>query len=99
MALSPLLHAVDKDTVGPDVVLRTIGSREPPAKMIIQIAVKGTGTVQVQARITRDAPWQDIGPAHSASALMHIEAVQFLRAVSSGMTAGANVSAWAAWGW
>jgi len=25
--------------------------------------------------------------------------VQFLRAVASGMTTGANASVWAAWGW
>jgi hypothetical protein len=30
---------------------------------------------------------------------MHIDAVQFLRAVASGMTTGANASVWAAWGW
>ena len=99
MALSYLLQAVAKDTVGAEAALRMIGTREPPAKMIIQIAVAGTGQVQVQGRISRDAPWQDIGPAHSAGALMHIEAVQFLRAVASGMVAGATVSVWAAWGW
>ena len=99
MALSPLLQSVAKDTVGPDVVLRTIGSREPPAKMVIQIAVQGSGTVQVQGRIARDAPWQDIGTAHSSSTLLHIDAVQFLRAVTSQMTTGASVSVWAAWGW
>jgi hypothetical protein len=99
MALSSLLQSVDKDTVGAEVALRMIGTREPPAKMVIQIAITGTGTVQIQGRISREAPWQNIGPAHSASALMHIDAVQFLRGVASGMTAGANASVWAAWGW
>ena len=99
MALSSLLQSVDKDTVGAEVALRMIGTREPPAKMVIQIAITGTGTVQIQGRISREAPWQNIGPAHSASALMHIDAVQFLRAVASGMATGANASVWAAWGW
>jgi hypothetical protein len=99
MALSSLLQSVDKDTVGAEVALRMIGTREPPAKMVIQIAVVGTGTVQIQGRIARDAPWQNIGPAHVTSALMHIDAVQFLRAVASGIVTGANASVWAAWGW
>ena len=99
MALSLLLQSVDKDTVGAEVALRMIGTREPPAKMVIQIAVAGTGTVQIQGRISRDAPWQNIGPAHATPALMHIDAVQFLRAVASGMATGANSSVWAAWGW
>jgi hypothetical protein len=99
MATSALLQSVDKDVVGPEVTLRIVGSREPPAKMVIQIAVTGTATVQVQGRITREAPWQDIGPAYSSSALTHIDAIQFLRAVASGMGTGTKVSAWATWAW
>jgi hypothetical protein len=99
MALSHLLQAVDKDTVGPEVALRMIGTREPPSKMLIQVAITGTAVVQVQARISRDAPWQDIGPPYETSAITHIEAIQFLRAVSTKMAAGTRVSVWAAWGW
>ncbi|MFL6620704.1 MAG: hypothetical protein ACJ8MH_18995 [Povalibacter sp.] len=99
MALYPMLQSVSKDTVGAEVIPRMIGAKEPPAKMVIQIAVTGAARVQIQGRITRDAPWQDIGGNHSASTLMHIDPVQFVRAVATEIAPGANASAWAAWGW
>lgn len=99
MSVSHLLKSVDRDTIGPEVTLRIIGAREPPANMVIQVAVAGAATVQIQGRIARDAPWQDLGAAHSASALFHIAAVQFLRAVASGVGASSGVSVWAVWGW
>ena len=99
MAALPLLNSVERDAIGAEVVLRIIGSREPPANMVVQIAITGSANVQIQGRITRDAPWQAIGPMHSTSALVHLKAVQFLRALASGVQAGAKVSAWADWGW
>jgi hypothetical protein len=67
--------------------------------MVIQVAITGSGEVQIQGRIARDAPWQNIGPAHSASAVMHIEAIQYLRATASKMVAQSAVSVWAVWAW
>jgi hypothetical protein len=99
MSSSYLLKGAKADTEGVEVVLRVVGSREPPARMVIQIAIVGTATVQIQARIARDAPWQNFGPAHSASTLFHVDAVQFLRAVATGVAANATVSVWADWAW
>jgi hypothetical protein len=99
MAASVLLTSAVKDTVGNETALRVIGSREPPANMVVQIAIQGSGKVQIQARIAREAPWQDIGPAHAASALLHIKAVQFLRAVASEVAGETKVSVWADWAW
>jgi hypothetical protein len=99
MATSYLLNSAARDTEGPEVVLRVVGSREPPARMVIQIAVVGTATVQIQGRIARDAPWQNVGPAHCASALVHVDAIQFLRAVATSVAAKTSVSVWAAWAW
>jgi hypothetical protein len=99
MSVQVLLNSTDKNTIGNDAVLRIIGSREPPAEMVVQIAIKGTGNVQIQGRIAKDAPWQDIGPPHAISALFHIKAVQFLRAVASDMGTDAKVSVWADWAW
>jgi hypothetical protein len=99
MAVCTLLSSADKDTVGGDVALRVVGTREPPANMVVQIAIQGPGNVQIQARISRDAPWQNVGPLHSTSALFHIGAVQFLRAVASDVRAGTKVSVWADWAW
>jgi len=67
--------------------------------MVIQVAVTGTALVQLQGRIARDAPWQDLGPAHFASALFHIDAVQFLRAVATNVAPDSTASAWAVWAW
>ena len=99
MSVTVLLNAVKSDTTGQETVLRVIGSREPPGRMVLQIAVKGTANVQIQARIARDAPWINVGPAHAASALMHIDPVQFLRAVADQFTADSSVSVWAVWAW
>ncbi|HEX4971727.1 MAG TPA: hypothetical protein VFV69_11780 [Steroidobacteraceae bacterium] len=94
-----LLKAVDRNSEGPETVLRVVGSREPPARMVVQIAVSGSALVQIQARIDREAPWQNVGSAQSASALIHVDAVQFLRATATNVAAGAKVSVWATWAW
>ncbi|MGH8186964.1 MAG: hypothetical protein ACREUC_10400 [Steroidobacteraceae bacterium] len=94
-----LLKAVDRNAEGPETVLRVVGTREPPARMVVQIAITGTALVQIQGRIARDAPWQNVGPAQSASALMHVDAVQFLRAVAMNVAADTKVSVWAEWAW
>jgi hypothetical protein len=67
--------------------------------MVIQIAIDGSASVQIQGRISRDAPWQSLGPAHRACALLHVEPVQFLRAVTTGVAADTSVSVWAVWAW
>jgi hypothetical protein len=99
MSVFSLLKAAAQDTVGPEVAMRVVGTREPPAKMVIQIAVVGSANVQLQGRIARDAPWHDLGPAHQQSALLHIDAVQFLRAVTTNVATKGSVSVWSVWGW
>jgi hypothetical protein len=99
MSAHLLLKGVDRDTDGVETVLRVIGTREPPARMVIQVAITGSGDVQIQGRVARDAPWQSIGPVHSASTIMHIDAVQFLRATASKLVAKSSVSVWADWAW
>jgi len=99
MSVSYLLKAADCDTTGPETVLRVVGTREPPARMVIQIAIAGSASAQLQGRIARDAPWIDLDAVHTKSALFHIDAVQFLRVIASGVATGASVSAWAVWGW
>ena len=99
MSVSHLLKAVGKDTQGAEVALKVIGSREPPPRMVVQIAIVGTANVQIQGRIARDAPWQNLGPAHSVCSLLHVEPVQFLRAVTTGVTTGSTVNVWAVWAW
>lgn len=99
MSVSYLLKSADRDTEGPEVALRVIGTREPPARMAIQIAIAGTATIQIQGRIARDAPWQSLGAAHCVSALMHVEPVQFLRAVATSVAANTTTSVWAVWAW
>lgn len=94
-----LLKSVDRNAEGPETVLRVVGTREPPARMIVQIQVIGAAQVQIQGRIDREAPWHNLAPVQSASALMHIEAVQFLRAVATNVAEKARVSVWAAWAW
>lgn len=94
-----LLNRVTQDAEGPEVALRVIGVREPPPSMVVQISIKGAASVQIQGRIARDAPWQSLGPAHSACALLHLQPVQFLRAVASGVAANTTVSVWAVWAW
>lgn len=99
MSVCLLLKEVTADTTGPETCIRVIGTREPPSRMSIQIAVAGIANVQIQGKIAREAPWLDLGPAHSTSALKYIEPVQFLRAVSNGMSGSAKVSVWAVWAW
>ena len=94
-----LLNGVKQDAEGPEVTLRVIGTREPPPQMVIQIAIGGSASVQIQGRIARDAPWQSIGPAHRDCALLHVQPVQFLRAVATGVAANTTVSVWAVWAW
>jgi hypothetical protein len=98
MSVTCLLNAIAKDTEGAEACLRIIGTRDPPANMAIQIAIVGVATVRIQGRIAREAPWHDLG-SHSGSALLHIGAVQFLRAIASGVGANSKVSVWAAWAW
>jgi hypothetical protein len=100
MSATMMLKGVKEDTMGVETALRVVGTREPPSKMLVQIEVKGTAQVQIQGRVARDAPWVDIGARHQASALMHFDPVQFLRAVTSGMSSGtSSVSVWAVWSW
>lgn len=99
MSASYLLKSAERDAEGPEVALRIIGTREPPARMVIQIAVLGNAAVQIQGRVAREAPWQNLGPEHCVSALLHVDAVQFLRAVAKSVAANTTVSVWAAWAW
>lgn len=99
MAVTLLLKGVTQDTTGAETSLRVIGSREPPGRMSIQVGITGTATVRIQGKIAREAPWVDLGPLYTTSALTYIEPVQFLRAVSIGMEAGSTVSVWAVWAW
>ena len=99
MSVSHLLKSVTRDAEGPEVALRVVGTREPPPRMVIQIAIDGSASVQIQGRISREAPWQSLGPAHRDCALVHVEPVQFLRAVTTGVAADSSVSVWAVWAW
>jgi hypothetical protein len=99
MSVCHLLKAVSKDMQGAEVALKVVGTREPPPRMVVQIAIVGTANVQIQGRIARDAPWQNLGPAHSDCSLLHVEPVQFLRAVATGVATGSTVSVWAVWAW
>ena len=94
-----LLNSVTQDAEGPEVALRVIGTREPPPHMVIQIAIGGSASVQIQGRVARDAPWQSIGPAHRDCTLLHVQPIQFLRAVATGVAANTTVSVWAVWAW
>jgi hypothetical protein len=99
MSATYLLKSADRDTEGSEQSLRVIGAREPPERMVIQIAIVGSATVQIQGRVARDAPWQSVGATHSASALLHVRPVQFLRAVVTGVAANSTASVWAVWAW
>ena len=81
------------------MALRVVGAKEAPSRMVIQIAIAGSASVQIQGRVSRDAPWQGLGPPHRDSALMHVDPVQFLRAVTTGVAANTTVSVWAVWAW
>ena len=99
MSVSHLLKGITKDAEGPEITLRVVGTREPPPQMVIQIAIKGSASVQIQGRIARDAPWQNLGPAHHEGALLHVKPVQFLRAVATGVAADTTITVWAVWAW
>lgn len=99
MSVCHLLKGVTRDEEGPEVALRVVGTREPPPRMVIQIAIAGSASVQIQGRISRDAPWQSLGPAYRDCALLHVEPVQFLRAVTTGVAEATRVSVWAVWAW
>lgn len=99
MSVSYLLKSAARDTEGPETTLRVIGTQQPPARMVVQIAILGSASVQIQGRIARDAPWQSLGPAHRDGALVHLEPVQFLRAVATTVGTDTTVSVWAAWAW
>jgi hypothetical protein len=99
MSVSHLLKSVASDAEGPEVALRIVGTREPPPRMVVQISIVGSASVQIQGRIARDAPWQNLGPAYRDCALTHLEPVQFLRAVATGVAANTKVSVWAVWAW
>jgi hypothetical protein len=99
VSVSHLLKSVTKDAEGPEITLRVVGVRETPALMVIQISIAGAANVQIQARIARDAPWQSLVPVHTESALLHVNPVQFLRAVATGVAANSTVSVWAVWAW
>lgn len=99
MSVSHLLRGATADGEGPEVALRVVGSREPPPRMVIQIAIVGSASIQIQGRVARDAPWQNLGPAHCDCALLHVEPVQFLRAVATGVAKLTTVSVWAVWAW
>jgi hypothetical protein len=99
MSVVVMLPTTDCDTTGADVALRIVGSREPPTNMVIQIAIDGSANVHIQGRIARNAPWHTLGAAHSTNALIHVKAVQFLRAVASEVGANTKVSVWADWAW
>lgn len=94
-----LLKSVDRNAEGPETVLRVVGNREPPARMVVQIAVTGTALVQIQGRIDRAAPWHNLVPAHCASTVLHLNAIQYLRAVATNVAEDAEVSVWAVWAW
>lgn len=99
MSVISLLKAVKTNTEGQETSLRIIGTREPPARMSLQIQVTGAASVQIQGKLAREAPWVNVGAAHSASALAFIDPVPFLRAVATGMAGDSNVSVWAVWAW
>lgn len=99
MFLAALLDKVTTDTTGVETSVRAVGTREPPAKMALQIAIEGIATVRVQGRIAKTAPWIDMGTLHTQSILTHLDPVQYLRAITTGMSGKSSVSVWAAWGW
>jgi hypothetical protein len=97
MAADVLLTDARVDTVGSDVSIRIIGTQTAPPKMTVQIAIKGTATVQMQGRLHKSAPWADIGEPRVKSCLFYIEPITTLRAVTTGTGADSSVSVWATW--
>jgi hypothetical protein len=94
-----LMEGITTNTTGKETLIRVVGTREPPAKMSLQVAVTGAANVQIQGKIAKEAPWADVCPAFNASGIAYIEPIQYLRAVTSGMATSSSVSVWAAWGW
>lgn len=98
MAADVLMANAKSDTTSSGVTLRVFGTQIPPAKMSIQIAISGTARVQIQGRLHKDAPWEDIGERRERSCLMYVDPIWSLRAVSSETGPDSSVSVWAAWG-
>jgi hypothetical protein len=98
LAADVLISNATSDTIGAGVSLRIIGTQIPPAKMSIQIAIKGQAKVQMQGRLHKDAPWADLGSATEQSCLIYIDPIWSLRAVSTDTGPESSVSVWAAWG-
>jgi hypothetical protein len=98
MTAYTLLERVTADTTGRETQLRLSGTRDAPDEVTIQVAVEGTGSVQIQGRISKDAPWVDIGDRFVESAITCIRPIEFLRAVARGVGVGSMVSVWATWG-
>src|SRR6185369_6499653 len=97
MPADVLMSNASADTVGGEVSLRTMGTQIPPAKMSIQIAIKGTARVQIQGRLNKNAPWVNIGEKRDQSCLIYIDPILSLRAVSSDTGPDSSVSVWGAW--
>lgn len=94
-----LLEGATADTTGKETLIRVVGTREPPAKMSLQVAVTGSATVLIEGKIDKAAPWAPVHAEFTASAISHIEPIQYLRAVTTNMAPSSSVSVWAAWGW
>ena len=94
-----LMEAAATNTTGKETLIRVVGTREPPAKMSLQVAVTGTANVLIEGKIAKEAPWAAVHPEFTASAIAYIEPIQYLRAVTTNMAPGSSVSVWAAWGW
>lgn len=99
MSVCSLLERVTVDTTGKESPMRVFGARELPEEMTIQVAITGTASVQIQGRISKDAPWTDVGQRHEVSALAYLKPIPFLRAVATGVADKSSVSVWATWGW
>jgi hypothetical protein len=99
MAVDVLLENSKVDTVGKETAIRVVGNREPPAKMSIQIDVAGTASVQLQGRVSKNAPWIELGAVHTASSITSMDPIPFMRVITTGMGAASSVSVWAVWGW
>ena len=98
MTAYTLLERVTADAIGRETQLRRIGTRDAPEEVTVQIAVEGTGSVQIQGRISKEAPWVDIGARHAESAITYVRPVEFLRAIVQDIGADSKISVWATWG-
>jgi hypothetical protein len=93
-----LVERATADAVGRETQLRRIGTRDAPEEVTVQISVEGTGSVQIQGRISKEAPWVDIGDRHVESAIAYVRPIEFLRAVVQGIGTDSKISVWATWG-